>query len=79
MEKEGRPETGRPSYLHRSAKCLHHPKKVQDDEDYNDYDQNVNPIARTRKAWTDILTEEAEQPQNYQNNNDCPQHIDFSF
>jgi hypothetical protein len=52
---------------------------VQDDEDDNDYDQNVNPIARTRKAWAYVLTEEAEQPQDYQNNNDSPQHIDFSF
>jgi hypothetical protein len=36
---------------------------VQDDEYDGDNDQNVNPIAGFREAWTDSPTEKAEQPQ----------------
>jgi hypothetical protein len=47
----------------RSAGGLHHPKKVQDDEYDGDNDQNVNPTACFREAWTDPPTEKPEQPQ----------------
>jgi hypothetical protein len=47
---------------------------MQYDEDDGDHDQNVNPTAEAREAGTDIPTEKAEQPQDYQNYDDRPQH-----
>jgi hypothetical protein len=34
----------------------------------------VNPIARARESWTYVPTEKAEQPQDYQNYDNGPQH-----
>jgi hypothetical protein len=53
---------------------VHHPKQLQDDEDHCDDDQNVNPTACFREPRADFSAEEAEQPQDYQNYDDCPQH-----
>jgi hypothetical protein len=47
---------------------------VQNDEYDSDDDQKVNPTAELRESWTDISTEKAEQPQDYQNHDDSPQH-----
>jgi hypothetical protein len=47
---------------------------VQYDEDDGNHDQNVNPIAGLREAWTDSSTEKAEQPQDEQDYDDGPQH-----
>ena len=49
-------------------------QKVQNNQ-YDCYnDQDVNPIAGTREARTDVPAEKAEQPQDEQDNNDSPQH-----
>jgi len=53
---------------------MYHPKELQDNEYDGDDDQNVNPTASFREAWTYIATEKAEQPQDYQNHDDGPQH-----
>jgi hypothetical protein len=34
----------------------------------------VNPIAGAREVWNYVSTEKAEQPQDYQNYDDSPQH-----
>jgi hypothetical protein len=58
----------------RSARGLYHPKEVQDDEYDSDHDQSVNPTAGLREAWTYVPTEKAQQPQDYQNHDNGPQH-----
>jgi hypothetical protein len=58
----------------RSARGLHHAKEMQDDEYDGDNDQNMDPTAGFREAWTDSPTEKAEQPQDEQNYDDSPQH-----
>jgi hypothetical protein len=52
----------------------HHSKELQYDEYDGDDDQNVDPIANAREAWTDVPTEKAEQPQYDENHDDSPQH-----
>jgi hypothetical protein len=47
---------------------------MQYDKYDDDYDQNVNPAAGSREAGTDVRTEKAEQPQDEQDDDDCPQH-----
>jgi hypothetical protein len=47
---------------------------MQYDEDDGDNDQNVNPTASLREARIYSPTEKAEQPQDYQNYDDRPQH-----
>jgi len=42
---------------------LHQAKEMQDDEDDDNYDQEVNPIAGFRESWTYSPAESAEQPQ----------------
>jgi hypothetical protein len=51
-----------------------YPKELQNDEYDDDNDQNVNPTAGFREARTDVPAEKAEQPQDEQNDDDCPQH-----
>jgi hypothetical protein len=53
---------------------VHHPKELQQDEYDGDNDQNVNPAAGARKAWTDVPAEKAKQPKYDKNHNNCPQH-----
>jgi hypothetical protein len=53
---------------------IHHPKELQDKEYDGDDDQSVNPAASFREARTDIATEKTEQPQDYKNNDNGPQH-----
>jgi hypothetical protein len=45
---------------------------VQYDEYDGDHDQSVDPIAGFRETRTDVPTEKAEQPKNYQNDDDKP-------
>ena len=52
----------------------HHSKQVQYDEYDGENDQNVNPAAGAREPWTNVRTEEAEQPQHYEYHDDGPQH-----
>jgi hypothetical protein len=56
------------------ARGLYHPKEVQYDEYDGDNDQSMNPTACFREAWTNVPAEKAEQPQDYQNHDDSPQH-----
>ena len=49
-------------------------QKVQYDQYDDDHDQDVNPIAGAWEAWTYVSTQKAEQPQDKQNYDDCPQH-----
>ena len=44
------------------GKRLGYPKQVQYDEYDDDNDQDVNPAAGLREAWTYPSTEKAEQP-----------------
>jgi hypothetical protein len=54
------------------ATDLYHVKQVQDHEDDRNNDQSVNPTSGFREAWTDVPTEIAEQPQDYQYYDDDP-------
>jgi hypothetical protein len=65
--------SGRLSYIQQSAD-LSDPQHVQYDEYDDDNDQNMDPTACLRKAWTYVTTEKAKQPQNYENHDDSPQH-----
>jgi hypothetical protein len=47
---------------------------MQYDEDDGNNDQSMNPTTCLREAGTYITTEKAEQPQDYQNDDDSPQH-----
>jgi hypothetical protein len=47
---------------------------MQYNEDHDDDNQNMNPAAGLREAWTYISPEEAEQPQDQENYDDSPQH-----
>ncbi len=49
-------------------------QKVQNNQDHHDDDQYVHPIASARETRTDISAESAEQPQDKQDYDDCPQH-----
>ena len=49
-------------------------QKVQYDQYDHDDDQNMDPTACFREAWTYVPTEKAEQPQDYQDYDDGPQH-----
>jgi hypothetical protein len=40
-------------------------KKLQYNKNDDDNDQNVNPTAGPREPWADVLTEKAEQPEDY--------------
>jgi hypothetical protein len=51
-----------------------HPEQLQDDEDHDNNDQHMDPIAGAREPWTDVPAEESKQPKDYENNDDCPQH-----
>jgi hypothetical protein len=51
---------------------LHYPKKMQNDQDDCDNDQNMDPAAGFREARIDSPTEEPEQPQDKQYYNDGP-------
>ena len=44
---------------------VHYPKKLQYEEYDGDNDQNMDPTAGAREAWTYVPTEKAEQPQYY--------------
>jgi hypothetical protein len=54
------------------ASGLYNTEKMQYDKYYGDNDQNVDPTAGLREAWTDVPAEKAEQPQDYQNYDDSP-------
>jgi len=41
----------------------HHSKQLQYNEDDNDDEQNMYPIAGLRESWADVPAESAEQPQ----------------
>jgi hypothetical protein len=47
---------------------------VQNNQDYGDNDQSMNPSAGAREAWANARTDKAKQPQNDENDDDCPQH-----
>jgi hypothetical protein len=49
-------------------------KELQHDEDDGDNKQGVNPIACAWDLWADVLAEKAKQPEDDENNDDCPQH-----
>jgi len=49
----------------RRARGLHHRKEFQYNEYDGDNDQEMDPAAGARKAWTYIPTKKAEQPQYY--------------
>jgi hypothetical protein len=70
---EGAARQAAPSYFQRSAD-LHDPQQVQNDKYNGDNNQNMDPTARLREAWTYVPTEKAEQPQYYQNYDNGPQH-----
>jgi hypothetical protein len=53
---------------------LHYPKQVQYDQYDGDDDQSMNPTAGLREPGTDVPAEKAEQPQDYQDYDDSPQH-----
>lgn len=53
---------------------LYDPQQVQNDEDGGNNEQSMDPAACLRETWTDAPTEITEQPQNYQNYDDSPQH-----
>jgi hypothetical protein len=53
---------------------LNHSKQVQYDEDESNNEQGVNPAACLRDPLANVPAEKAEQPQNEQNDDDCPQH-----
>jgi hypothetical protein len=53
---------------------VYQPKKLQDDEDDGDNDQNVYPTADFREPRADAPAEEAEQPENNEHDDDGPQH-----
>jgi hypothetical protein len=54
-----------------AAEGLHDSKQLQDDQDDNDDDQGVNPIAGT-ESWVNVPAQKAEQPEDEQNNDDGP-------
>jgi hypothetical protein len=49
-------------------------QKAQNNQYDGDNDQRMDPTAGLREAWADATTEKAEQPQDYQNYDDCPYH-----
>jgi hypothetical protein len=49
-------------------------QQVQNNQNDGNDDQNMDPTADARETWADIPAEKAKQPQNDQDNNDCPQH-----
>jgi hypothetical protein len=60
--------------LRNTARGLHHPKQVQDDQYNSNHEQGMDPIAGLRDSLADILAKKAQHPQNDQNYDDCPQH-----
>jgi hypothetical protein len=53
---------------------LDDPQQIQHNEDQHDHEQNVNGVARTRKAFEDIRTEIPKQPQYEQDYDDPGKH-----
>ena len=49
-------------------------KEAQYNKYDRDDDQSMDPTACAWEIWTYIPAEKAEQPQNYQNDDDSPQH-----
>ena len=70
----------KPSYAsitcfhHRSREGLYNPKQVQDDEQDDDNDQDMDPIAGFWEAGKNIPTKSTEQPEDQENDDDCPKH-----
>jgi hypothetical protein len=62
-------------FYRRSARDLNDIQQLQDDEDQSNNDQRMNPTTGLREPWTNIPTEKAEQPQNYQNHDYSPHKI----
>jgi hypothetical protein len=62
-----------PSNFH-CSKNLDNPQQTQNNEDHYNDNQNMNPAACLREAWTDVPTKKAEQPEDQQDHNDGPQH-----
>jgi rubredoxin len=54
--------------------ALDYIKEFQYDEDNGDNDQNVNPGTEVRQGWNYDRTKKAQQPQDYQNHDNNPQH-----
>jgi hypothetical protein len=54
------------------TKVLQDSKQVQYDQYDRKYDQDVHPAAGFWETWTYIPTKKAEQPNNYQNDDDNP-------
>lgn len=53
---------------------LNYTKQVKYDEDHSDNDQNVNPGTEVWQGWNYDRAKKAQQPQDYQNDDDYPQH-----
>jgi len=49
-------------------------KQIQYDQNDGDHDQGMDPTACLRDPCTYVPAEKAEQPQDYKNYDDCPQH-----
>ena len=60
--------------LFNKALEINNPKELQDDKDDGDDDQNVNQITGAWYTGDVSRSKKAEQPENYQNYDDRPQH-----
>jgi hypothetical protein len=54
-------------------------QQVQNNQYDDDNDQRMDPTAGLWEPWTDSVAEKAQQPQDYQYNDDYPQHEVFPF
>ena len=54
-------------------------QQVQNDENDDNYEQGMDPIPRARDARADVPAESTEQPQDEQNDDDGPQHMNSPF
>jgi hypothetical protein len=54
-------------------------QQVQNDEDDDNNEQGMDPISRARYARADVPAKSADQPQDDQNDDDGPQHMNSPF